>query len=135
MNVAIALLLTVTSGCGTMANLAGNESLPLWGVNAGPHRPPMPFGGLANDYCKLGKGWEMLWPELREPRAPEGTLAAFLQDYGGTPGLLLDMPFSLAGDIVTLPLTTYTYIRASQNPTDQTSSQNPPKNPEYPVAR
>jgi uncharacterized protein YceK len=100
----LALMLTGLTGCGTMANLDGREyaliSLP-------GQVKPRPFGGVARD-----AEW-MLGLRGRDTGATDASRA--------TPGVpsvrdtlaliaiegffVVDLPFSLVGDIVTLPKT------------------------------
>ena len=80
------------TGCGTMANMSG-KSLALIGP---PDREVRPFGGVANDVRWVGEqvGWAV---KTDEPQYAPFNLAA--AGYFG----LIDLPFSLIGDVITLP--------------------------------
>ena len=68
--------LPLLAGCGTMANMQG-KNLPA--LDAGGQYEPRPFGGVRNDVRWLCQG------------------------NGFVLGLV-DLPFSLVGDVVTLPV-------------------------------
>src|SRR5205085_2032975 len=83
------LLSSALGGCGTMANMRGEAVISLgWPSPA----PTVPFGGVRQDAQAL----------LGVP-------------YGFC--LISDLPFSLVGDIVTLPWTTCVYARRQPQPT------------------
>ena len=127
MSVTASLLLTATSGCGTMANCAGRENCFCFQ----PSRPPIPFGGVINDGSMVARAAHC---EIRDVGA-----------WGIGLATLIDMPLSLGADIITLPWTTYEYIRETQHPTDrysgflplmvptQTGQPNPAASPTAPV--
>ena len=83
----VALPFLAGSGCGTMANLDGRQlaliSMP--GVVE-----PQPFGGVARD---------AQWVVNAATGVPEHPVGSILCSTV----FVLDMPFSLVGDIVTLP--------------------------------
>jgi hypothetical protein len=87
------------AGCGTTLNLDGKERLDL---TSGPvdeikdQRAPFPFGGLANDVA---------W--MRDAKHPMDSI-----------GAAIDVPFSLAGDVVTLPWVTYQWLFVDWRPQD-----------------
>jgi uncharacterized protein YceK len=85
----IALLLLVTvGGCGTMTNITGHDYCLL----GGPVGPPCPFGGTSMD-------------------------AQMICDNTGSCTLaLLDLPLSIAGDMITLPWTAFVYTREQRQP-------------------
>ena len=86
-----AALLCAANGCGTLANMKGREHLTFaTGTDAdwAPARPTLPFGGLANDVTFIKKSE---YP---------------IQVVAG----LLDMPFSLAADVLTLPWATQQWL-------------------------
>ena len=74
----VALLLCTSSGCGTMTNLTGADALVL-----GPP-PNRPFGGVDRDVKGISAGT---------------VVTSAIQ--------AIDLPFSLIGDIITLPWTIY----------------------------
>jgi len=100
LNVIIAaILLFVVSGCGTIYNVTGHEP---WLVGLPPERPIDLFGGLDNDLRWMARG------TAPNSSAPLAVVAA-----------AIDMPFSLVGDVVTLPWTAYQSLivrRASAEP-------------------
>jgi hypothetical protein len=79
------MLAVVASGCGTIANLAGQEP---WLLGQPPEREVAPFGGVDNDVRWMSRG---LPPNEWMPWC----IAA----------AAIDTPLSLAGDIITLPVT------------------------------
>jgi hypothetical protein len=82
----LTLILTIcTAGCGTIANLAGEEP---WLMGPAPKRETAPFGGVDNDVRWMARGAP---PNAWEPVC---IVAA-----------ALDMPLSVAGDMLTLPIT------------------------------
>ncbi len=91
---ALATILAVAaSGCGTMSNLAGQEP---WLMGPPPQRETVAFGGVQND---------VRWMERGLPPNEVGPLCVA--------AAALDMPLSLAGDIVTLPYTVpYTLVHS-----------------------
>jgi uncharacterized protein YceK len=101
--VAAALLLTATSGCGTLLNLDGKERFDFSSLNPHPanyvlkyQRPMFPFGGVANDIA---------W--IKDATQPIDSIFS-----------VADLPFSLAGDILTLPWTSYAFLRGEQRPVE-----------------
>ena len=84
-----AMLLSATCGCGTMLNMNGKEKFDFGASDRASddvyvlkyQRPPFPFGGIANDVAWIN-------------RANQPIDVIFS---------LVDMPFSVVGDIVTLP--------------------------------
>jgi hypothetical protein len=84
----LAFLLSATSGCGTVANLRGQTVVSIGGPFPCPTRP---FGGVIQDATTVAE-------------IPCGFM------------LLPDLPFSLVGDIVSLPWTTYVYLRQQADP-------------------
>jgi uncharacterized protein YceK len=78
-----------TSGCGTISNMNGQ---PFLGSLPPPRQPPKPFGGVINDGVFIAScGYAVfVRPDVLEV-APLASLA------------LIDLPFSLVADIVTLP--------------------------------
>jgi uncharacterized protein YceK len=77
-----ALLLCAVCGCGTVANLNGQTVVSI----GGPYPcPTKPFGGLIQEIDNVRAG-------------PTGGVLC-----------ILDMPFTLIGDIVTVPWATYIY--------------------------
>jgi hypothetical protein len=89
--VILAVLLSTTSGCGTMSNVMGQEP---WLIGPPPVRPTVPFGGIDND---------VRW--MRRGIGPEGCESLPMV------AAAIDMPLSLVGDVVTLPWTTYQSLR------------------------
>src|SRR5262249_7895482 len=87
----LTLFLCTASGCGTLANLQGEEP---WLIGFAPKRPVTPFGGIDNDvrWMKRGKG-------------PDGW------ESGPIVAASIDMPLSLVGDVITLPWTAYQSLR------------------------
>ena len=100
MLVAAALLLGMNSGCGTMANLQGRTFFTAICV---PSRPPIPLGGAGTDVFVIGKAFV-------RPLGRDGTW--FFATMA-----LIDLPFSLVGDVVTLPWASYEFVRETSNPT------------------
>lgn len=95
------LLLSTSSGCGTLLNVEGMDALI---VDSRPpeemrkhERPPYPFGGVGND---------MAW--LNGAEEPIGVI-----------GCVVDLPLSIAGDIITLPWTAYQYLIVRRQGPDQ----------------
>jgi uncharacterized protein YceK len=95
-----AVLACAACGCGTMANMDGRDALV--GL---PSRPPVPFGGVANDMAWMTRG--NLSPPEKFDRAFTTSIA------------LLDLPFSLVGDVITLPLATYEFTSELVSPSDR----------------
>src|SRR5262249_9501250 len=96
--------LTANAGCGTMANLDGRDH---WFMCL-PSRPPAPFGGVIND------GAVLLTP------AVVGDGALIFKTLA-----LIDMPLSLAADVITLPWATYAFcndIYVHPNPHDNAAA-------------
>jgi uncharacterized protein YceK len=91
--VLLIVLVCMSSGCGTLLNLDGKEQLDFGGSDRAPddtymmkyQRPTYAFGGVGND---------LAW--IKSANQPIDVVAA-----------ILDMPFSLAGDIVTFPWVAY----------------------------
>jgi uncharacterized protein YceK len=115
MSVAATLLLTATSGCGTMQNMKGQPN--AFGSLPHPTRPPVPFGGvIADSLCIVN-----------------GSLGGLINLEPGTlvfvPFALIDLPFSFVGDVVTLPWATYECISELRNPTDRYRCPQPPATP------
>jgi uncharacterized protein YceK len=81
----------LASGCGTVANMKG-QSHALMGL---PDRETRAFGGVANDVRWVGERGRSLTErdELEMIPVKLAVMAWFV----------VDLPFSLAGDIVTLP--------------------------------
>lgn len=98
------LLFCSATGCGTMANCTGREGWMMPPVYACPSRAPYPFGGVAN----TGKGAAEVAGSNRNVGG--AVLAAMI---------LVDAPLSLAGDVVTLPWTTFEYTREKISPTNR----------------
>jgi hypothetical protein len=69
----------------------------MWLMGPAPKCPTTPFGGVGHDVFLMMKGGGGI----------------------GIPFGLLDMPFSLAGDIVTLPWATYAYVQELRHPSDR----------------
>lgn len=88
----VAMLLSTSSGCGTVANLKGEEP---WLLGPAPQRQMTPFGGVDNDLRWMARGIE---PDVIEP----GPIVAGA----------IDLPLSLAGDLLTLPWTTYHWLNS-----------------------
>jgi len=84
---AVTLLALAGSGCGTQANLDG-RALPL--ISTPGEIKPMPFGGVVRD---------AQWVHHVATFDPEHPVAGALCSTI----FVLDMPFSLVGDVVTLP--------------------------------
>lgn len=82
-----ALLLSTSSGCGTLFNINGHEP---WMIGPPPERAIVPFGGVDNDVRWMSRG---IGPGNWKPYC----IAA----------AAIDMPFSFVGDIITLPWTAY----------------------------
>jgi hypothetical protein len=97
--VLILMLAGGVAGCGTMANLAGEEP---WLIGQAPKRDTAPFGGVDNDVRWMARGTP---PNTWEPAC----IAA----------AALDMPLSLAGDIVTLPITIPAALSRSSTESDE----------------
>ena len=85
-SILLVVLLWTGSGCGTMANLAGQEP---WLMGPAPVRTVDPFGGVDND---------VRW--MKRAIRTEGVEALPIVVAA------IDIPLSLAGDVVTLPWTT-----------------------------
>ena len=83
----VALAVLAGSGCGTMANLDGREHALISMPGA---VEPKPLGGVARD---------AQWVVNAASCAPEQPVAGVLCSTW----FVLDMPFSLVGDLVTLP--------------------------------
>ncbi len=96
-----AMLVGTNSGCGTLVNLAGkddsliNYSQAVEEVRK-PERPPYPFGGVANDLAWLNGAVQPI----------------------GVIGCVVDVPLSLAGDFITLPLTICRYLSIDRTRTN-----------------
>jgi hypothetical protein len=90
----LALYLCANSGCGTLANLKGEEP---WLIGFAPQRPVAPFGGIDNDLRWMKRG-------IRSDGWESGPIVA----------ATIDMPLSFAGDIITLPWTTYQSLRPAR---------------------
>jgi uncharacterized protein YceK len=80
------------SGCGTLANMQ-NRSVPAIGP---PDRETRTFGGVANDVRWVGEQISRVAAPEESWEVPVGLAMA---GYFG----LVDLPFSLVGDILTLP--------------------------------
>ena len=94
---AAALVCMLASGCGTFLNLDGKERLDLSSVPVDEikhRRAPFPFGGVANDVA---------W--MRDAKQPIDAI-----------GAAIDVPFSLAGDVVTMPWVTYQWLFVEWQP-------------------
>ena len=103
MVIMVAVLLGTSGGCGTLLNVGGRERLDLGSIDAPPERvrkyerPAFVFGGVANDVA---------W--IKSAEQPIDVIAS-----------LVDLPFSLTGDIVTLPWLTFEYTREKLQPSDK----------------
>ena len=90
MIVMVAMLSTTSSGCGTLWNVNGMERLDT-SPSTPPDRvrkldrPPFPFGGVANDVA---------W--IKSADQPIDVVFS-----------LVDLPFSLVGDLLTFPWAAY----------------------------
>ena len=120
-------LLSLIFGCGTMLNLGGSGGPGLISI---PSRPPFPFGGVVNDGVGVAVIAAEGTAELGKGKVLDST-GAFL----GSTILLVDMPVSLAGDVLTLPWTTFVFLSERQHPTGRysppstsDSSTEPPTN-------
>lgn len=113
MNMLAAILLVSASGCGTMANLGGNDD---WLVIAVPARPPMPFGGVCNDVGIIAKAQRNYDHVSNDDSEQKGGVRYYLGAAAGSALLLADMTFCLAADIVTLPWVTYVFVRETLSP-------------------
>jgi uncharacterized protein YceK len=102
LSMAAALLLTATSGCGTMQNMRGQPN--AFGSLPHPTRPPVPFGGvIADSLCVVN-----------------GTFGGLnVETLVFVPFALIDLPFSLVGDVITLPWATAEFISEMRNPSDR----------------
>lgn len=94
------LLFTIT-GCGTMFNCAGCEP---WLMGQPPSRDIAPFGGVDNDIRWMKRFTDPnQYPQGECDPVPVAMIAP-----------ALDIPLSLAGDIITLPWTIYQAYFADQ---------------------
>ena len=86
------------SGCGTIGNLAGNESVASYMLDPINRLSPEAriYGGVAGDVSV----WELM-PGTR-PGSYLWPLGAVLASF-----TMLDLPLSAVGDTLTLPLTAY----------------------------
>jgi hypothetical protein len=101
------ILAAAAGGCGTMSNLGGQE---IWLMAPQPRRETEAFGGVQNDVRWMARG---LPPNEVGPLC----IAA----------AALDMPLSLAGDIITLPYTVpYTISHRRQQVDVNASMQKQP---------
>jgi hypothetical protein len=85
------VLIVAATGCGTMRNLEGRQH---YGGQQREWAPPQPFGGVGNDARWLGETVADVDEVLDVPGAV--VTCAFI---------LVDMPLSLVGDVITLPRT------------------------------
>lgn len=90
----VILVALVSCGCGTMANLDGRSRPLLDRIN---QEAPRPFGGVRKDFQ---------W--LKSIKVPANLI------------FLADVPFSLVGDVVTLPRTLKRRQERSQSRISQT---------------
>ena len=87
----LALFLVFSAvGCGTMANLEGKDKALL---SLPGQEMPKPFGGVGRDFRWLGCA-------ISDKK--EG-LDDYLGAFTGSLIFVTDLPFSLVGDVVTLP--------------------------------
>ena len=99
-NALIAILLAATCGCGTTMNMSDRERVDWEVASRDPRvvyvpkyqRPAFPFGGVANDIA---------WIKTSEQPIDVIFSAA-------------DIPFSLAGDFVTLPWSLHSWLATSE---------------------
>jgi uncharacterized protein YceK len=98
-----AILACVASGCGTAANLAGQDH---WFM-CPPSRPPVPFGGVINDGT-------VLWHAGQHGIGDGAVIFSMIA--------LIDMPLSLGADVVTLPWATYELVRETRQPSGKYAS-------------
>jgi hypothetical protein len=89
-NLCTAMLVTIASGCGTMANLKAEPSLTQFDVAEPRIEAPKAFGGVERDLCA---GVFSLAVATQYPSAALYCLAA-----------LADLPLSFSGDFITLPV-------------------------------
>jgi uncharacterized protein YceK len=87
----LALLFCINSGCGTLFNVTGQEP---WLMGPPPQRPIAVFGGIDNDLRWMARG-------IRPDGCESGPIVV----------AAIDMPLSLAGDVVTLPWTAFQSLR------------------------
>ena len=112
------------SGCGTMVNLDGREWPYHFELGQKGPVMPQPFGGVARDLK-----W-MTFPLWDEKCANEA-LAKKLTHFAATTIFwTMDVPFSLVGDVVTLPKT-IPYLWMSE---EEYRQRIPPFDPPLPVA-
>lgn len=83
---------TLLTGCGTMANVNGTS----YALIGPPDSQPRPFGGVANDLRWFREQTGYVVDSEDVLAAP---INAVMACYFG----IIDLPFSLVGDIVTLP--------------------------------
>ena len=93
----MALLVCATSGCSSMANLTGRTQ---W-IGTNGEAKTYPFGGIARNYESMSMLPLVILRGSTETRLE----AAYL-----TPLLLVDLPLTIAGDIISLPWATYRWI-------------------------
>lgn len=117
------LTLLVNSGCGTNRNLAGQEFVVK---TPAPQCATLPFGGVVND----------LKPLVRSVAQFPNDTAIFCATV-----LLIDLPFSMVGDVLTLPVATYRWLYPVERPVPElippptVSTTAPPNGRAEPAAR
>ncbi len=115
------LFLIPLAGCGTAANLGGvmARSGPEGRRPNETHVPwtTIPFGGVAQDLQ-----YSAQQSALAAKRYAEGSIYLGAEELIWSSAVLVDVPFSLVGDIVTLPWATHRWT----HPIEQTCGQAPP---------
>lgn len=115
----IALVATAISGCATMANLDGRDYMLLGPAH---QERPTPFGGVGRDVRWTLRAWQRV-------ESPGDCFFAGISSVICT----VDLPFSLVGDIVTLPKVLTVMHTAPLRPLEQwqppATEARPPETP------
>ena len=123
----VAILSLVGAGCSSVDNMRVDSDAMFGYVNKVP--PKTVFGGTELDINQIHEGWVALLAGTVTTGKPEHNVKLTTEEWLEAPLITLpfvvDLPLSIVGDTVTLPITLYHAYHSPSRPANEKPGEKP----------